>query len=32
MIPDWSGRDLKLGTLRTAIKQLGIEWADFEDV
>ncbi len=32
VIPDWSGRDLKLGTLRAAIKQLGIEWTDFEDV
>jgi len=32
VIPDWSGRDLKLGTLRAAIKQLGIEWSDFEEV
>ena len=32
VIPDWSGRDLKLGTLRAAIKQLEIEWSDFENV
>jgi predicted RNA binding protein YcfA (HicA-like mRNA interferase family) len=31
VIPDWSGRDLKIGTLRGAIKQLGIEWSDFEE-
>ncbi|MEH1859754.1 MAG: type II toxin-antitoxin system HicA family toxin [Nostoc sp.] len=31
VLPDWSGRDLKLGTLRAAIKQLGIEWSDFEE-
>jgi mRNA interferase HicA len=30
VIPDWSGRDLKLGTLRAAIKQLGIEWSAFD--
>jgi len=31
IIPDWSGRDLKLGTLRAAIKQLGIEWDSFDN-
>lgn len=30
--PDWCGRDLRLGTLRAAVRQLGIEWRDFEDV
>jgi mRNA interferase HicA len=29
-IPDWGSSDLKLGTLRAAIRQLGIEWADFQ--
>ena len=29
-IPDKGGNDLKQGTLRAAIKQLGIDWADFE--
>ncbi|HEY6328533.1 MAG TPA: type II toxin-antitoxin system HicA family toxin [Blastocatellia bacterium] len=28
--PDWGSRDLKTGTLRAAIKRLGIDWADFE--
>lgn len=32
VLPDWGSRDLKLGTLRAAIKQLGIEWEDFVDV
>jgi hypothetical protein len=32
IIPDWSGRDLKLGTLRAAIKQLGIEWSNLEEL
>ncbi|WP_019503086.1 type II toxin-antitoxin system HicA family toxin [Pseudanabaena sp. PCC 6802] len=31
VIPDWASCDLKLGTLRAAIKQLGIDWADFEN-
>jgi hypothetical protein len=25
VLPDWSNRDLKLGTLRSAIRQLGID-------
>lgn len=25
-----ASRDLKIGTLRGAVKQLGIDWADFE--
>jgi mRNA interferase HicA len=29
-IPDWGSRDLKKGTLRAAIKQLGLEWEEFE--
>jgi mRNA interferase HicA len=29
-LPDWGSRDLKLGTVRAAIKQLGIDWSDFE--
>ncbi|MBF0371422.1 MAG: type II toxin-antitoxin system HicA family toxin [Magnetococcales bacterium] len=28
-IPDWGGKDLKLGTLRTLVRQLGINWSDF---
>lgn len=29
-IPDWGGRDLKLGTVRAAIRQLGIDWQEFQ--
>lgn len=29
VIPDWGSRDLKEGTVRQVIKQLGIAWADF---
>jgi mRNA interferase HicA len=29
VVPDWGGRDLKLGTVRAAVRQLGLEWADF---
>lgn len=28
-VPDWGSKDLKLGTLRAAIKQLGLEWDEF---
>ena len=30
VVPDWGGRDLKLGTVRAAVRQLGIDWQDFE--
>ena len=29
VLPDRSGRDLKLGTVRAAVRQLGINWEDF---
>lgn len=29
VIPDWGGRDLKLGTVRAAVRQLGIAWDAF---
>ena len=29
VLPDWGDRDLKIGTLKAAIKQLGIEWDAF---
>lgn len=32
IFPDWGNRDLRIGTVRAAIKQLGIEWADFAAV
>lgn len=31
VIPDWSGSDLKLGTVRSAIRQLDINWQDFQN-
>ena len=30
VVPDWSGRDLRIGTVRAALRQLGIEWSDFQ--
>ncbi|HTU17100.1 MAG TPA: type II toxin-antitoxin system HicA family toxin [Gemmataceae bacterium] len=30
VLPDHGGRDLRLGTLRAAIRQLGLDWAAFE--
>ena len=29
VIPDWGSRDLKTGTVRSAVRQLGIDWQDF---
>lgn len=29
VVPDWGSRDLKLGTIRAAVRQLGLEWEDF---
>ena len=30
VLPDWGAKDLKEGTLRAALRQLGIEWQTFE--
>lgn len=30
-IPDWGNRDLKIGTVRAALRQLGIDRKDFEE-
>jgi predicted RNA binding protein YcfA (HicA-like mRNA interferase family) len=30
VMPDHGSRDLKIGTLRAAIRQLGVDWAQFE--
>ncbi len=30
VLPDWGSRDLKIGTLRSAVRQLGIDWEAFE--
>jgi mRNA interferase HicA len=29
VVPDWGGRDLKMGTVRGAVGQLGIDWSAF---
>jgi predicted RNA binding protein YcfA (HicA-like mRNA interferase family) len=29
VLPDWGGRDLKVGTVRGAVRQLGLEWSAF---
>ncbi|GBD51174.1 addiction module toxin, HicA family [Microcystis aeruginosa NIES-298] len=31
VIPDWGSKDLKFGTIKATIKQLGIEWSAFEE-
>lgn len=31
-IPDWGGKDLKLGTLRHIIRLLGLDWETFKRV
>jgi mRNA interferase HicA len=28
-LPDWGSKDLKTGTPRAAVKQLGLEWENF---
>lgn len=30
VVPDWGGDDLKLGTIRAVIRQLGFSWDDFK--
>lgn len=31
VIPDWGGRDLKLGTVRSAVRQLAVDWQEFQN-
>jgi mRNA interferase HicA len=30
VLPDHGGKDLKLGTLRAAVRQLGLDWVAFQ--
>jgi len=30
VLPDWRAKDLKLGTLRAVVRQLGIDWETFD--
>lgn len=32
VVPDWGSRDLKMGTVRSALRQLGIDWEAFKSV
>jgi predicted RNA binding protein YcfA (HicA-like mRNA interferase family) len=31
-IPDWGSKDLKIGTLRQIVRQLGLDWNDFNSL
>lgn len=31
ILPDWGSKDLKTGTLRSAVKDLGLNWEDFKN-
>ena len=30
VLPDWGSRDLKIGTLRAAVRQLSMDWQEFQ--
>jgi predicted RNA binding protein YcfA (HicA-like mRNA interferase family) len=30
-LPDWGNADLKLGTVRAVVRQLGLEWDGFKE-
>ena len=30
VVPDWGPRDLKMGTARGVVRQMGIDWQDFQ--
>jgi mRNA interferase HicA len=30
VVPDWGGDDLKWGTIRGIVRQLGLDWDEFE--
>jgi predicted RNA binding protein YcfA (HicA-like mRNA interferase family) len=29
VLPDWGGKDLRLGTVRAAVRELGLDWDQF---
>ena len=31
VVPDWGAKELKLGTVRAVVRQLGLDWQTFED-
>lgn len=32
VVPDWGHQDLKVGTLRSIVRQLGLDWEEFKGV
>ncbi len=30
-VPDWGAKDLKLGTIRGIVRQLGLDWQAFDE-
>jgi mRNA interferase HicA len=30
-LPDWGPKDLKIGTLRAVVRQLGLDWHEFQE-
>jgi predicted RNA binding protein YcfA (HicA-like mRNA interferase family) len=30
VLPDWGAKDLKIGTVRAAVRQLSIDWDEFQ--
>jgi len=32
VVPDWGSKDLKMGTVRAAVRQLGLEWQTFQEI
>lgn len=31
VVPDWGSKDMKGGTIRAAVSQLGLNWKDFDE-
>ena len=31
ILPNWGRKDLKIGTIRAVVRQLGLEWNSFKD-
>jgi predicted RNA binding protein YcfA (HicA-like mRNA interferase family) len=31
VVPDWGKKELKLGTIRAVVRQLGLDWEDFKN-
>ena len=31
-LPDWGSKDLKIGTLRAVVRQLGLDWEEFKGI